>query len=576
METVSKNVEIKNFVDDVGSVENTDLSRLIPNTSFSSATGLQWNSYDVGNFNPILLNVEKVTTNGETELHARVKCEFTDGKYSNEESISLSDLDSFKWHDFDVRCRINPDCTKANKYLASIIRAQIPSATTVDKQVITRTGMHFINDKPLYCVGDRAILSPDIGRSINIEVDTAGSRMVIDDDLSEKQAVAGMMRIVNVSPEAGRVIFAQCLLGIMRSAYKDAGAIPKGVLFLVGDSGIHKTVYASFATQLYDRDGGIKEPRRTNSSIPALETIMNNNHDCVVVVDDLFPTKDRSSERDQEKLLIELVRIVGDNVGRALVRGNEVVTKDPNCGVIIAGEYLIGTGSSAARLLPIIFSEKIDGIKLMECQSEPLVLSTFYHYFITWYVDNYFQIRNWLAKELIQSRQSSMGIHDRLKETYFHLNTAYKIFIQYCLEKRFTHPTTARTLHKSYIEHLTYLVMQQEKRVRMSNDGKSDEIDYLGIIRALYKDDVFRLAKSQQEFKEHKHHGLIYNDCLCLRGEKLIEEMNKYGVVAKIDNVADHLERRDSLKRVNDKRTIQIPTPKNNFRYYVIPLKKLK
>jgi len=63
-------------------------------------------------------------------------------------------------------------------------------------------------------------------------------------------------------------------------------------------------------------------------------------------------------------MLVDITRIIGDKSGRARMKGNEVMSKKPECGVILTGEYLIGTGSTAARLLPIKFTTpKIRGTR---------------------------------------------------------------------------------------------------------------------------------------------------------------------------------------------------------------------
>jgi hypothetical protein len=313
-----------------------------------------------------------------------------------------------------------------------------------------------------------------------------------------------------------------------------------------------------------------------NASIPAAEAILNSNYDCTVVLDDLFPSSDKEVKRKLEKTLIELIRIVGDNVGRALKIGNAVVTRDPNCGVIATGEYLVGTGSSAARLLPITFITPIDNAKLSECQAEPLVLSTFYAFFLGWYMDNYENIRSWLSRQLMEHRKIHLGVHDRLQETYFHLSSAYKIFLGYCFDKGFITAETAKVQYKSYQNILTKFVMLQDKRVKMSVDDTVEVVDYYQLICTLYKADTFKLADSVKMLKE-KHHGFIEDGYLYIRGQKLLDEVLKFAPKATSRDISSALLAQDALMLGSDKRSVRRKTPDGkNTRFYAIPLKKLK
>jgi hypothetical protein len=461
------------------------------------------------------------------------------------------------------------------KYLADIIRGNLPIEKVSKVCLINRTGTHFIGSEPLFCTGDGIILSPNVDKTVEVKIESVADKLVVDPNLSERQAAVGMMKIVNLTPEAGRIIFAHCLLNVMRAVYSEADKPPSCIIYLVGKTGIKKTTFAAFQTQLYDRDKGIVEPIRLNASISAAEAILNSNYDCVVVLDDLFPAKSSEIKRNQEQTLIELVRIIGDNVGRARISGKKVITKDPQCGAIVTGEYLIGTGSDAARLLPVTFTTPIDNTRLSECQAELLVLSTFYGFFLKWYIENYHGIREWLTKQLLESRRTHLGVHDRLQETYFHLGSAYKIFLLYCLDRGFVSEVNAKEQYRSFQALLVYLVKKQDVRVNMGVNNETKNVDYLSLIKTLCNGNVFLLADDVKRLRE-RHHGFIGKNHLYLRGHKLMEEILKYVPTANYKAVSDYLLSQDALTVGNDKRVVQIKSPLGNTRFYAIRLKKLK
>lgn len=333
------------------------------------------------------------------------------------------------------------------------------------------------------------------------------------------------MEVVRLSPNVGRVVFSHSLLYIMRNVYETAWKAPCCSLFLYGETGTAKTTYATFLTQLHNRSKGIAPPIRLNATIAAVESILFERNDCVVVLDDLFPTEFRDMTNRQEKTLTEITRIIGDGSGRARMNNKQVFHEKPACGVIFTGEYLIGSGSTAARLLPVRFASPIDNIKLRECQSKPLIVSTFYHYFIQWYIRNYAEIQNFLKQWWNKYTDTNIGVHRRLQETHFFLNTAYQLFLQYCLDKNFIATETFQHQRSSFENLLTELVREQDVRVKKGNDSEPDKVDYFELICGWYQDNFFDLAEDDKHLRSHdgfKHDGL-----LCLRSEKLMEKIHR-------------------------------------------------
>jgi len=557
--------------------KSTDYKAMIPKPHFCKDNGLFWEEQYVGNFGLNIKNRIKSMTDGELEEFVRLRCIFAGGGESDDLDIPLSQLETTKWSTHDMRCKLNPDCSKATKYLASIIQAALVDLTDSDvviEYTISRLGMHFVEGHPVYNKGDRLARSPKIDDKVIIKHEPSPKRLVADEQCAERQAVIGMMKVIQLSPIAGLVIFLHCLLGIMRSLYAEVDKVPRFILFLVGRTGTKKTTLAAFITQMYDRDKDIKNPRRLDSTSAAFEQILHDAYDCVTVMDDLFPAQSGETKRKQEKTLIDLTRIVGDDSGRAIKKGGEVVSKEANCNVMVTGEYLIGTGSDAARMLPIAFTTPIDIAELTACQSQPLIVSTFYSFFIEWFVQNYHDIKPWLVKWLSESRATHLGVHDRLQETHFCLSSAHRIFLMYCVEKGFTTPKTANHQHLQLRQILTRLVRQQDERVRMSGDDKIQKPSYRSIIRNLYSSKVLKLADDIANLKE-KHHGLIYEDCLCLRSVKLMPEIIKLIPNANLNDVIDSLMAQGAIRPGNDRTSIQI-SGGGGKRFLAIPLKKLK
>ena len=175
-----------------------------------------------------------------------------------------------------------------------------------------------------------------------------------------------MSKIVCLTPDAGMVILSHSLMYVMHRAFIDAGVIPCCCLFIVGAPSKLKTPYAAFQTQLYNRDDGIKSPKGLKGTLAGVEALLFQQDDCVVVLDDLFPTENKETKDKLEKNLLGIARIIGNNSGRVKMKGNKVENKEPTCGVLFTGEYNIGSGSDAVRLLSINIETPIDSAKFKE------------------------------------------------------------------------------------------------------------------------------------------------------------------------------------------------------------------
>jgi hypothetical protein len=435
-------------------------------------------------------------------------------------------------------------------------------------------GVCFFEDIPCYRAGDVLIKSPT-SKTLDVILEPLPQRLVIDPErYREREAVAGMIGLAGLC-EAGIVIFAHAISAVMRGVFIDAGVIPCAVLQIIGGSGMYKTAYTSQLTQMYNRDGEIKPATRLNTTLTVIERILHENCDSVVILDDVHPAEARDIVRKNESALEKITRQMGDNTGRGHMEGGRQIEREPRCNIIVTGEYPYSKGSTAARTLVVNFTQQIDRVKLHKYQNEPLLVSTFFHYFITWYISRYYDVRDMLEKWLTDYRKIDLGVHPRLLETFFCLSAAYKLFLYYCVAQGFTSPEQAKIQHRSFEALIISFVREQQKRVEQDSDSKGNMPDYLKLIRTMFKGDSFRLAKDAKRFEDAKHDGLIHNECLCLRGKKFVGKIREFFPDADIGEVCGALQTENALRTGTEKRTIQIYGC-DGLRFYAIPLKKLQ
>lgn len=394
-------------------------------------------------------------------------------------------------------------------------------------------------------------------------------RLDFDPDLSEGEAAAEMLNLISLFPDPGRIILSQVLVALMRQAYEDAGKAPAFCIFLYGRTGTQKTTIASFLTQVYNRREGIVELTRLNASHASAVELLMDAVDEVQVFDDLFPADSKQVRKSQEEVFFEITRLIGDGTIPARMKGGKVREGRPKCGVLFTGEYLIGKGSDAARLLPVEMT-KPDTRALKYFQEQPLIVPTFYRNFISWFIENYDGTVVYLKEWLEEYRKTDLGVHDRLRESHFFLNTAYSLLLEYCGEKGVLTEEEVLGFHSSFAELLTRLVHEQNERVSPTATISATLGNVLEHIKDLYRNHQLSIASNKRQFDDAQHDGIVHSGCLCLRPHTL----SHFFPSSDINDIARELETEGALTKGKDGLTKKISAIHGKY-CYCIPLEYL-
>ena len=223
-------------------------------------------------------------------------------------------------------------------------------------------------------------------------------------------------------------------------------------------------------------------------------------------------------------------------------------------------------------------TKQINSVELDDCQDEPLLVSTFYFYFIKWYLDNYNEILEMLIKCRKEARTKVLNVHSRLKETYLSLTAAFTLFLQYCIDRDFVLPQDAEKILCDFRNLLHTLVLEQNERTGQGRDNDvSTQVDYLNLINTMYRDGLFRVVDSIEQFDDNTHDGTIHSGCLWLRSEKFVEKVHSYCPFINFDNMISTLAVQNALKlKPSEKRYTNQLSRFKGKRFYAIWLNKLQ
>jgi hypothetical protein len=351
------------------------------------------------------------------------------------------------------------------------------------------------------------------------------------------------MRIKNLS-NIGDLVFCLCLMFVIRDAFVEIGLTPKCSGIIHAPTGWKKTTYGNFCTHIYNRDVPLEPPTRLDASTPAAVNRLYERDNCITMIDDLIGDAEK-------KTLHDVLRVCGDGIEPGRMRGQKLAKAPPKTGLLLTGEFNYGEGSNAARLISLELDAPIDGEQLSVCQCEPLMLSTFYDYFLRWYVTNYDRVCELLRKWFSVYRNTKPSVHPRLEETGFCFEATYKLFLTYCMDKNFLIEENALEKYGTFRKNLRKIIKEQDVRVSNNpNDPnrKPKAVDYLQIIRTLLVENRFCLAKSGKVFSSRDDDGVIHGEFICFRKDKLLAKIRKIEPTADIDEVIEQLLKRLALK----------------------------
>jgi hypothetical protein len=428
----------------------------------------------------------------------------------------------------------------------------------------------------VFYTGTKFICPPCADVEEYVELRPSSLRMDVDlERYSEADAARMMTEVVRFNPIVGNMLLTQTLLGLTRPLYIDIGEPPKCTLCIVSDSGFGKTVFAPFVTQIYNRREGIKDLFQLKSSVSSINTFLSENHDCTVVFDDLHPIASTNEKVALKKSFLHVCRTIGNQIAPAKMAGKKILDRPVKCNAVITAEFPEGLGSDAARSLVIKMKTSIFTGKFQEYQHEKLLVPTFYYYFLHWYIENYEMNKKLLEKWLygFRERNKTSSLNNHLKSAYFCYDSIYKLFLLYCISKRFTKPESAKNKYKSFQNMLKGLIKEQNERAKEKIEKKADEINLFKLICKIFNEKEFNLTKNKKHFDDCKHDGYIYDRILYLRSDKLLKKVKITVPTATKKKIRKALEYADAIDFDGENKNIK---GVNNLRFVKIPLSKLK
>lgn len=194
-------------------------------------------------------------------------------------------------------------------------------------------------------------------------------------------AFRDFLEMVNITKTSvASIMILYDVLSASYTIFKKAGFVPKFILFLCGEKGCLKTSLSIALSQIEEKDHAEYNFKATEAG---LETAYKSYRDSILLVDDLFPSKEGVAKTKMLDNLELLIRSYGDGTGKKRNYDFQDMNFDAEQytaegGNLVTGEYIDGAESSLARCLILRLKKgDVDKDKLSFLQNNSIMLEHF-------------------------------------------------------------------------------------------------------------------------------------------------------------------------------------------------------
>ena len=411
---------------------------------------------------------------------------------------------------------------RSRKCLCHFFQQQASLLEDSDLIYVSKLGEFCVAGVPYYAMGSEVL---PIANNTKCIIDTSLQRrfkLDYDKTLSEKEAFAGMLRFFDINRRKTDIIMVDSVVGHIKSFLDASGVYTNYTLFIAGETQTKKTTTVQFATSIYNRAKGLKfNTVRTDTSLPYAEKMGEEFRDAVVVYDDIFKDSKRLNENDAHAQGI--IREVADESARNTIRGG----KEINAHFAMTSEIWLENISDLGRVWLVHFNTSVDEERLAVCQTQPLVISSFIRYFVSWLYSHYNLYSDEFQAEMSnykRNRSKNKSRYRRLDNIEFTLTIVFDLILTYGCEINAISEEMCKSRMKNFREDLDKSKrVQQMVMEKLANEEQSKSINFAKALVYCIENKIFDFDERTEQYFVHTVHGI---KCIYIRTEYLTDVLN--------------------------------------------------
>lgn len=231
------------------------------------------------------------------------------------------------------------------------------------------------------------------------------------------------------------------LMGILYQPFREAGFVPRFVLFLNGQTGSMKTTIGKILLTQLCGEAYRDDPRRfdTDTTVSLERAIVTSGRDTITLVDDFAPAKTEAKRREMQDKLEMIIRMVGDGSSRS--RSNVQLEDKRGEGVrgmvALTGEHMgKGISSNLRCLYCRLERDLVNEDTVTWFQEHPYAYTTFLAAFAEYVGQRYDGIKAYIQRQFNVERKCLIGVlkERRLVDSAVTLQLASDILHDFLLE----------------------------------------------------------------------------------------------------------------------------------------------
>lgn len=328
-----------------------------------------------------------------------------------------------------------------------------------------------------------------------------------------KEALKTSLSLLDVAPRSVTIpLLASVYLAPMCESLRQAGIEPGFLVWLYGLTGTLKSTLTALFLSHYGKFDNKTLPCSFRDTPASLEDVTFGCKDCLLAIDDFYPSNSFSERTKLEYTAEQLIRSYGDRTGKGRMRSDMTsrASHPPRGMAIATGEDLPSGQSTMARLFVLeLHPEDIKKDKLTEAQNQRDLLPQAMVGYLQWLTLQMDTFPQQLLTEFksLRSKAQGEGRHSRLPEAVAHLYLALSLFLDFAESQGAISETECRELSEEAWKILVEIVNRQSKAV---NEQKPTE-RFLVALREMLAQEKVCLANDKDEIPPELEHipGII-------------------------------------------------------------------
>lgn len=286
------------------------------------------------------------------------------------------------------------------------------------------------------------------------------------------EAIKASLSLLDVAPRSITIpLLALVYLAPLCEPLRQAGIEPGFLLWIYGITGTLKSTLTALFLSHYGKFDNKTLPCGFRDTVASLEDVIFGCKDCLLAIDDFYPSSSFSERGKLEYTAEQLIRSYGDRTGKGRMRSDMTArASHPPRGMAIAtGEDLPQGQSTMARLFVLeLHPGDIEKDKLTEAQNQRDLLSQAMLSYLKWLSPQMDNLPQQLLAGFNELRIKAQGegVHARLPEAVAHLYLALSLFLDFAESQGAILESECRAISEEAWKILVEIVNRQSVAVK--------------------------------------------------------------------------------------------------------------